>query len=128
MREEHRLLGEQGRAPGVCGDENACARVRHDVIADLDAATVGSQEPGDDLQQRGFPDPVGAQDGQHLAVLDRDVDVESALPEQGRHVHAAHGSAPARRRPAEATTITAATAISSSDNATAASASVSRCR
>ena len=51
----------------------------------------------------------------------------SALLEAGLHAHAGH-TGPARRRLAEAMTITAATTMSSSDRATAASGSVSRCR
>ena len=71
--------------------------------------------------------PVGPQHGQHVTVADGDVEVDAARRELGPDVKAGH-HVPVSRLLAVAMTISAATTMSNSDKATAASASVSRCR
>ena len=97
------------------------------AVGQGDPAAVGSQEAGDQQQQGGLAGTVGAEEGEYLAVLEAEVELDVTLFEARLHVNAAH-NAPDRRRLAESTTMSAATTISSSDSATAASGSVSRCR
>ncbi len=88
---------------------------------------VGPQKPGDHLQQGGLPYAVGTKDGEHLAVVECEVEFHSPPLQAGLHTHAAH-TGPARRWLAEAMTMSAATTMSNNERATAASGSVSRCR
>ena len=97
------------------------------VSAEFDPAVVGAQQSGDQQQQRGLPCAVGPQHGQHLSVVQREVELRRRAARRGPAPAAAH-IGPASRRVAEAITMTAATTISSSESATAASGSVSRCR
>ena len=127
VREQQCLLRQHGDAAVVRGNEDAGTGVGDDPITQGDPAAVGSQQAGDQQQQAGLSGTVGAQDGEYLAVVEAEVELDATLFEAGLHMNAAH-SAPDRRRLAEATTMSAATTISSSDSATAASGSVSRCR
>ena len=127
VREEQRLLGQHGDTARVGGHENPCAGVGDDHSAEFDPAVVGPQQPGDHQQQGGLAYAVGSEHGEHLAVLEREVEFDAALLESGLHPHAAH-TGPASRRLAEAITMIAATTMSNNDRATAASGSVSRCR
>src|SRR5690349_19419445 len=108
--------------------EDARLRVGDHLVADAHLTAVRTHEAGDGLHERGLPRPVGAEYGHCLAVVGRDVEIDSALREHDASVHTGHDRDPAARRPAVITTIAAATAFSSSDKATAASASDSRCR
>src|SRR5205814_6182010 len=51
-------------------------RLRGDVLApEDDLAGVGTQQPADQVHQRGLAGPVGADERQHLALLDAEVDL-----------------------------------------------------
>ena len=107
--------------------EHARVGVGDHPAAKLHPALVGSQEPGNQRQQRGFAAAIGPQHGEYLPVGQGQIECDVALVHPGLHAQAAHAS-PAMRRPPAVITTTAATTMSSSDSAIAAWGSVSRCR
>ena len=125
MWEEHRLLGEHRHPALVGGDEDTGGGVSENPVAEHDPGVVGSQQPGDQGQQRRLACAVRAQDREHIPAGELEVEFGAALGQAGLESKAAH-SVPANRRDAEAMTMAAATTISSSDSAMAASGSVSR--
>ena len=127
VREQQRLLSKHRDAPGVRRDEHPCGGVGDHRVPEFDPAVVGAQQSGDERKECRFPCPVGAKNGQHVSVVEREVELCVALIHARPQAQPAH-IGPARRRDAEAMTMTAATTIRSSESATAASGSVSRCR
>ena len=86
------LLGH-AEAALVGGDVPACGDVVPRLAADGDPAVVGRQQAGEHAQQRGLAGAVGPEDGEHLAVLDGQVQLhrEAAAPhgDRGGEAHAA---------------------------------------
>ena len=134
MREEVGVLRERRDAAGVRrGPEpRAVVQVEQRRPVEIRTPRVGVHQPRDDAQQRGLAGAVGPEDGDGLAGLDAQIDGEAPRGDRGRE-REGHGRAlrvsveavPARW--ARPTTITATT-ISTSERATAASGSTSRCR
>ena len=127
MGEQQRLLREQRHAAAVRGDERAGAGIGEDHVTKTDAAEVGPEKSGEKPQQRGLADAVRAEHRQHPALVDGEIDVHAARCQPRLNPQVAHHG-PDRRRLAVAITIAVATTMSNNDRATAASASVSRCR
>ena len=63
----------RGRAAGT---KTPGAGVGDHRSAEFDPAVVGSQQPGDQLQQGGLPRAVGSENGEHLAVVEREVEFD----------------------------------------------------
>ncbi len=115
------------------GDLDARRGVGEHSLAHPHDAGVGSEQAGDHVQRGGLARAVGSENRQHLARGDVELDVEPARGHRGAR-RATQPSAltaalqPDTRRAPRPSTTTAATATSRIDSATAASASLSRCR
>ncbi len=127
VREEQRLLSKHRDAARVRRDEHPGGGVGDHRVPEFDPAVVGTQQSRDERKKRRLACPVGAQNGEHVSVVEREVELCVALIHPRPKAQPAH-IGPARRRDAEAMTMPAATTIRSSESATAASGSVSRCR
>ncbi len=126
MREEQRLLGEQHHRSIVRSHGDARRSVGEDATGEFHATRIGAQQTGHHTQQRRLAGSVGAEHRDDLTLRDLEIDVDVACGDPGPHRQAHSGRS--FRREYTATTITTATRISTSDSATAASGSVSRCR
>ncbi len=138
MREQQGLLGEEPDAAPVRGHVHTGVGER--PAADPDVPGVGPQQAGEHVEQRRLARPVGAEDGQHVARVDgeRDVEGEAGSADDGGRVEPRSVTAGppsvgghdnpsvGRERPTAMTTT--ATATSRSDSATAPATSVSRSR
>ena len=114
------------------GRELVGVDVEQRCVAELGVTGVGPQQSGDDAQQGGFPGAVGAEDGDGLARSETEGDIEvsgaqGSVQVEGLVVLASVVGCLGERLKESPTTATA-TATRRSERATAASASVSRCR
>ena len=74
VREQQGLLGEEPDATPVRGHVHTGVGER--PATDPDVPGVGPQQAGEDVEQRRLARPVGAEDGQHVARVDGDRDVQ----------------------------------------------------
>ena len=127
VREEQVVLEHDGDGPVLGRHEQAAAGVIEGSAVDLDAAVPQRRQPTQSSQKRGFSCPVGPQEGDRLAVGDRERHVEGERPlraagtvDPQTHVAPSHRS----RRVNNTATETASTM----DRTMAAPGSVSRAR
>ena len=125
MREQQCLLGEQSHTAGMRWDEDPGGGIGENGVAEDYSAGIGRQEPGDQREQRRLTGAIGAQDRQDVTACQLEGEVGVTFGHLRVQFQPAHNG-PVSRREAEAITMVAATRISRSDRATAASGSVSR--
>lgn len=123
VREQQRVLGQQGDASGVRG--HPAVFVEQHPSVELGAPGVGTQQPGDQAEHGRLARTVRAEHRDVFAWGQGDFDIEPAGGERRPHRQRTGHRSP---RPCASETTNTATTTSTNDSATAASASVSRCR
>ena len=126
MREEQWILSQQRHAPGVGGHPTPGSRteVEQHPPVELGPTRVGSNDPGEQTQERRLTGAVRPENRHALGCPQPEVDLEVPVA-HGRAHPEAHGWL---RAVCARPTTRIATATRTSDRATAASGSLSRCR
>ena len=131
MREQQRVLQQQPHPSVVRRHVHSGRRIGQHPIAQPHHALVGAYQSGDDMQGRRFARAVGSEHREHLTRRHRKLHIQRAVCHDRAKLQLAHGYLapfPVRLRAPTPSTTSAATTTSRIDNATAASASVTRCR
>ena len=72
MREQRIVLEDHGHATILRA--HPAVRIRHDAVADRDLPRIGTQVPGDDVEQRRLATTRGPEDGDELATRNDEID------------------------------------------------------
>ena len=89
VRKQLRILEHEADAPPVFGHEDAGFGVDEDPIVEHDAAAIGTQEAGDQIDRHRFAGPGAAEQSRDAdVVLEGDFEIEG--PELERDIDADH--------------------------------------